>query len=355
MPVGIMGSVGHSRAFAAFAAAGVIGAAAHPILVGPLYWSALRVLTGLAVAGCYTVVEAWLNSKATNETRARTFGVYRVVGLVASLLSQIMIGVLEPSSYVSFNILAILCCASLIPLALTTTRQPDTPASPRLRPLKTFRLSPLGALGVMVSGVTMPAFRMVGPIYGQEMGLDTKQIGFFCGIRLVWRRSGSISGRSYRRQGRPPQGADRHLRAGRSGLFCNCFGPVETPGAMMAMAVLFGLTAIPVFSISAAHANDFADAETVVELAASLMFLYGIGAIASPLLASFLIEEYGPGALFALIGAAHVGLLMFGLARMRACPLSDQKTPYLYTPRTSFIIGRLLRKGERSAGSSSDP
>jgi MFS family permease len=124
---------------------------------------------------------------------------------------------------------------------------------------------------------------------------------------------------------------------------------------MMAMAVLFGLTAIPVFSISAAHANDFADAETVVELAASLMFLYGIGAIASPLLASFLIEEYGPGALFALIGAAHVGLLMFGLARMRARPLSDQKTPYLYTPRTSFIIGRLLRKGERSASSSSDP
>jgi hypothetical protein len=74
------------------------------------------------------------------------------------------------------------------------------------------------------------------------------------------------------------------------------------------------------------------------------MFLYAIGAIASPLLASALIEGYGPSAMFAFIAAAHVALVAFGLVRMRARPAPADRTLYVYTPRTSFLIGRLLRR-----------
>ena len=101
-----------------------IGALAHPLILDPLAWAALRVMTGLSVAGCYTVVEAWLQAKVTNQTRGRVLGIYRVVDLGASLIAQLMIGVLEPASYVSYNILAILCCASLLPLMLIRVPAP---------------------------------------------------------------------------------------------------------------------------------------------------------------------------------------------------------------------------------------
>lgn len=54
----LMGSVGHSRAFSAFAATGAIGAIAHPMFIDPTAWAFMRILTGLCVAGCYTVIES---------------------------------------------------------------------------------------------------------------------------------------------------------------------------------------------------------------------------------------------------------------------------------------------------------
>ena len=50
----------------------------------------------------------------------------------------------------------------------------------------------------------------------------------------------------------------------------------------------------------------------------------------------------GLATLFAMIAVGHAVLVVFGLIRMRARP-SHPKTPYVYAPRTSFMIGRLLR------------
>ena len=105
----LLGTVGHSRAFAAFAATGAIGLLAHMLIIDPTAWAVMRIATGLCVAGCYTVIEAWLQAKVTNQTRGRTMGAYRAVDMGASLASQLMISVLTPASYVSSNILALLC------------------------------------------------------------------------------------------------------------------------------------------------------------------------------------------------------------------------------------------------------
>ena len=108
----LMGTIGHSRAFAAFTAAGAIGLLAHMLVIDAYAWALMRVASGLCVAGCYTVIEAWLQAKLTNETRGRAMGTYRVVDMGASLVAQMLISVLEPASYVSYNLLALLCCAA---------------------------------------------------------------------------------------------------------------------------------------------------------------------------------------------------------------------------------------------------
>ncbi len=337
----LMGSVGHSRAFAAFTATGAIGLLTHMIIVDPMAWAVMRVATGLCVAGCYTVVEAWLNAKVTNETRGRTMGVYRVVDMGASLAAQLLIGVLEPAAYVSYNLLAIFCCAALLPLTLTTAKQPETPDAPRLRPKLAAQRSPLAAAGVVVAGLSSASFRMVGPIYGQEVGLSAGQIAWFLAAFVL---GGAIA--------QYPAGwlADKFDRRWvliwlSAASMASCAITVMASGVgtagIMLTAGLFGLTSFPIYSVAAAHAHDFADASERVELSAALMFYFALGAIAAPFTASALIDAYGPSGLFLMIGAGHGALILFGLLRMRARASPSDKTRYVYAPRTSFLIGRL--------------
>ncbi len=340
----LMGEVGHSRAFAALTAAGTIGILGHMMVVNPYAWALMRVASGIAVAGCYTIIEAWLQAKVTNETRGRAMGTYRVVDIVGSLGAQLMIGVLEPASYLSYNILALLCCAALFPLTLSRAEAPAIPDAPRLRPSLAWSRSPLAAAGVVVSGITGAAFRMVGPVYGVEVGLRADQIALFLAAYVLGGALAQI-----------PIGwlADKYDRrtvliwisaAGITACATTVLAEGAGATAIFLAAGFFGLVTLPVYSISTAHAHDFASQAERVELSAALMFLYAVGAIASPLAASLLIESYGPASMFAMIALAHLALIIFGLIRARARPAPDTRTPYTYEPRTSFLIGRLLRR-----------
>lgn len=338
----LMGDVGHSRAFAAFTAAGTIGVLSHMLIVDPYAWMAMRVLSGLCIAGCYTVVESWLQAKVTNDTRGRAMGVYRFVDIGASLGAQLMISVLAPASYVSYNILALICCAALVPLVLTRVEQPAIPRAPRLRPSLAWQRSPLAAAGVLSAGLTAAAFRMVGPVYGIEIGLTVDDIALFLAAFVL---GGVLS--------QYPAGwiADRYDRrhvliafsviAVLSCAVMAAFSHIGTAAAFLT-AGFFGLATFPIYSVAAAHAHDFATDEERVELSAALMFLYALGAIASPWTVSALIEIYGPEAMFAFVSVAHILLVVFGLVRMHASRSAPQRTRYVYAPRTSFLIGRLL-------------
>lgn len=340
----LMGSVGHSRAFAAFTATGAIGLLAHMLVLDAYAWTAMRVASGLCVAGCYTVIEAWLQAKVTNETRGRAMGVYRIVDMTGSLGAQMLVGVLAPASYVSYNLLAILCCAALLPIVLSTVKQPDTPSQPRLRPRLAIARSPLAVAGVVVAALSSASFRMVGPIYGQEVGLSAGQIAWFLSAFVL---GGAVA--------QLPVGwlADKFDRRwvliwlsvaamGSCGVTIFATG-LDATGVYLT-AGLFGLTTFPIYSVAAAHAHDFASSEERVELSAALMFWFAVGAIFAPYVASVLIENFGPSALFAMISVGHGALVLFGLVRMRARPTATSRTAYVYAPRTSFIIGRLLRK-----------
>ncbi len=344
----LMGSVGHSRAFAAFTAAGTLSLISHMLVIDPWAWALMRVAMGLCIAGCYTVLEAWLQAKVTNATRGRAMGTYRLVDMGASLVAQMLISVLEPASYVSYNLLAMLCCAALLPITLTRAEQPQTPSAPRLRPGLAIACSPLAAAAVVVAALSSATFRMVGPLYGQQVGLATTQIAWFLAAFVL---GGAIA--------QFPVGwlADkydrRHVLVWLSiAAIISCvvtawLGALSAEGVLLT-AFFFGLTSFPIYSVAVAHANDFATSDQRVELSAALMFFYALGAIAAPLIASGLIEAFGPSAMFVMIAVGHVMLVIFSIMRMRTRPGAASRTRYVWSPRTSFIIGRLT-KGSRDA------
>ena len=340
----VMGAVGHSRAFAAFAAAGVIGLIAHMLIINPYAWALMRIASGLCIAGCYTVLESWLQAKVTNETRGRAMGTYRVVDNLAALIAQLLISFLKPADYVSYNFLALVCCASLLPLTLTKIKPPETPKALKLRPKLALFRSPLAVAGVLVAAVSAAAFRMVGPIYGAQVGLEVEQIAYFLSAYVF---GGALA--------QYPIGwfADKYDRrwvliwlsiaAIASSLISTSMSDNNTLGIFL-IAFGFGFTTFPIYSVAAAHAHDFASLDERVELSASLLFYYALGAIAAPLFASFLMDRFGPNAMFVLIAVAHLLLVIFGVARMKVRPTVSERTPYIYMPRTSFLIGRLLKR-----------
>lgn len=351
----VMGSVGHSRAFAAFTAAGAIGLMAHMLVTDPYAWSVMRVATGFSIAGCYTVIEAWLQARISNDVRARAMGVYRVVDMSGSLVAQMMIAVLEPASYISYNILAILCSAALLPLTLTRLPQPETPAAPRLRPKLALEKSPLAVAGVIVAAVSLASFRMVGPVYGQEVGLSAGQIAWFLSAFVL---GGALAQFPV---GWIADSFDRRwvltwlsLASVVSSALTVAAQDLGT-AAIMSAAFVFGLTTFPIFSVASAHAHDFAESSERVELSAALMFVYALGAIAAPWLTSLLIELAGPPAMFTMIGVVHLLLAATGFARMMARPSPGRRTRYVYAPRTTFLIGRLLRRQREENGARRAP
>ena len=191
---------------------------------------------------------------------------------------------------------------------------------------------------------------MVGPVYGQEVGLSTSQIAYFLSAFVL---GGALA--------QYPMGwlADKYDRrwvliwlsvaAIASSAITIFSANLGTTGVLLT-AGLFGLTTFPIYSVAAAHAHDFASDDERVELSAALMFYYALGAIAAPFIASWLIDAFGPSALFLLIAAGHVLLVVFGLTRMRARPTPSERTRYTYSPRTSFTIGRLIGKDRKPKG-----
>lgn len=342
----LIGTIGHARSFAVFAALGALSLIAHPLWIFAPFWAMLRILSGMCIAGGYTVIEAWFSAKLTNNIRGRMMSIYRIVDISASSLGQLMIGFLAPAAYFSYNLLAIIACACLLPLLLTRVHQPAVLTPPRLRPLQTFLSSPLGVASVIVSGVTSASLRTVVPVYGVEIGLSSIQIGYFLFMALL---GGALA--------QFPVGwlADkfdrRYLLIALSlASFFVCSGIIwvsaEEILRLYLFSFLFGAVTIPIFSVAAAHANDFVDPDEYVALNASLMLFFSIGAIFSPLIASGLMQYFGPSSLFTFISLAHISLIIFGLIRMRVRPTRMVRTAYLYIPRTSVFIGRLLGRND---------
>lgn len=342
---------GHSRAFAVMAGAAVISIIAHPLIPDAMFWTAIRVLSGFSVAGCYTLIESWLQAKITNDIRGRVFSIYRLVDMSGQIMANAIIATLTPASYVSYNLIAIIMCLAILPLALTQSKEPELPERVSYQPFFAIRISPLAGLGVVVAGLSTATFGSVGPIYAIAVGLDLSQIALFLVVSTIGGMASQL-----------PAGilADKISRRTvllvfsimASALCLLMMLPVADINIggvplVYVMSFLFGFTTFPIYSICAAHASDFVNQDRMITLSASLIFLYASGAIVSPLFAGMIIERYGASMMFSMIAAAHILLMIFTIYRNFIRPV-EQRRRYAYVPRTSMFIASILRpKRER--------
>jgi len=331
--------VGHIRAFAAFAAVTAAAAIAHGIIIDPWAWTLLRIITGTCMVGLYMVIESWLNAMASNEQRGRFFAVYTIITLLAMALGQYLILVDDIGGYRLFSLTALLVALAVVPVALTRILQPATVSTHSIGLRHLYRESPLGVSGALISGINNGAFWGLGALFAQRIGMDETGIALYMsltiigGVLLQW-PIGQLSDRFDR----------RHVLAVVSlttaAIAVAAYTVVEQSHAVLiAISIGYGGCAFALYGLSVAHVNDHLDAEHVLEASRSLLLIYGAGAVLGPTIASYVMQQAGPGSLMLFFASTLLLLGLLALYRLRVGRTIPTEEQMDYAPmvRTSPV------------------
>lgn len=311
---------GHIRAFTAFMAIAIVVALAYPIVVADWVWIPLRAVIGFSFAGLYAVIEAWVNARADNANRGRIYAIYQVVHFAGSAAGQQALALTAATSFTLFSASAALFALALLPLSVTRADPPPEPTSVRLNLRWLARIAPVAAVGSFAIGAANGSYWSLAPVYGVLIGLNPAQVA---GLMTATILGSAVAVYPI---GRLSDQFDRRMVM----VVFATFGAVTeaalalagAPSHLMLYGLMFalGATTMTLYTLATGHANDRAGKEHGVEIAAGLLFLYCVGAIVFPLVVSWLMQRFGPAALFAHNACVHAALVLFAVWRMSVKP-----------------------------------
>ena len=344
--VRILQAVGHIRAFSALAAMAASATLIMAVIIDVPTWTAARFLSGFCFAGLFTVMESWLNSGVANADRARVLALYRIIDLGAVTGAQFLIPIIGPDGFPIFVVMAIMITMSLVPVSLGDRSNPAAPDDVKLDLRRAWEISPIAAIGCIAIGVTNSAFRTLSPVYAQSIGMSVADVATFVSVSiiggaLIQYPLGYASDRSDRRTVLLVTTVLAMTAAAALGFLQSSDRMVN-----FVLVFIFGAFAMPLFSLSAAHANDRAGKNEYVMLNAALMLFYSFGAIGGPFAAAMVMQWFGPPTLFWFSVVIYAIFIVLIAYRMRARPPVPNETRGRFTAllRTSTIFARLAQK-----------
>lgn len=340
----ILRSIGHIRTFAAMAAITAAASLAMSLIVAPPFWFLMRFIIGICVASLFAAIESWINSMVTNSNRARTLSVYRLVDLFSVTAVQYLVPAFGVEGPTIFSLVCTAITLSIVPIALADRSSPAAPHAIRFELKTVWNISPLAVVGVVCVGLSMAAFRNIGPIYASEIGMTVTGIANFMSAGIV---GGVVLQYPL---GLYSDKLDRRLvillttiGAATTSVFLAFFAGTDA-WMNIAGVFLFGAFALPLYSLCSAHGNDFAKDGQHALVSAGLLFYWSIGATAGPLLASILLDLFGPRSFFIYTAAIQIAFTAYTMRRMMArpaVPAGERRHRFRTLLRTSAWFSRL--------------
>lgn len=313
---GIIARVGYIRAFAAFVSGAVVLTLVYPQAVQPAAWVGLRYGIGFLFSGFYAVIEAWLSDKSDNANRGRVYATYQVVSYGATAAGQELLALVAPGSGALFSIAAGLFALAMLPMAFTQAEPPPTPRTVSLRLPWLWRTAPVAAVASFAIGCANGSFWALAPVYGLSLGFDPGQVAGFMtavilGTALALYPVGRLSDRVDRR-------VVMVVFAGSGALaeLALALGSTLSYGLVSALGFAVGATTMVLYMLAVSHANDRSGPDHAVAVSSGMLFLYCVGAIVAPVLASALMTRWGPTALFVQNATTHAALAGFTVWRV---------------------------------------
>ena len=313
----LISRVGHIRIFAACASVATLCALLHSIWSVPLVWGVLRVLIGFTNATFFMTMETWLSESSTSENRATVFGSYQFVTYFGLALGQLMLNFAEPQDPILYIYVAMLFCLCMIPVLMSRSGGPRI-NEPESMPLKTlYRTSPLGVVGIMISGICLGAFYNMSSVYGADVGMTKSQIATFMSATMV---GGFLL--------QFPVGKLADIFDRRTVLVMTllvaCLAAMILPimAAQGEMIITIGCAVILsgalacVYPIALADAFDRLKPSEMVAASGKLILAYATGGAIGPYTSSIVMKQMGADALFGYLIVASLILVAFVMYRM---------------------------------------
>jgi len=327
--------VGHVRTFSVCAGLCAAATLIQSIWVSEPSWIVTRALFGFAAANIYMTLESWLNDRARNETRGLIFSSYLGVNFAGLVIGQLLFATARPESFVLFSMACVFYALCLIPVGLTDLKQPAPAPVPVLRPLKLFRISPVGVAGCIAVGLANNAVWSMAPVYAQQQGLSSGGVALFMvaftlGGMLVQVPVGRLSDHMDRRW----VIAATCLLAAAAGIAIALFGGHQKSLMLMTIGG-FGVLMLPLYGLSVAHANDRIPRRDFVESSATLLLINAIASVIGPTFAAAVMQHFGAPSLFLFTASVHMVMLIFTLVRLRQSKAAASHEPFAPLPLES--------------------
>jgi len=338
--------VGHIRVFAALAAIASAATLALVLIVDPYVWIVIRFATGFCFSGLFTVMESWLAASSKNTDRARVLSVYRLVDMVSNAGAQFLLPAFGVLGFELFAIIAILFAVSLVPISLADRSSPKPPKVFKFDLGTVWRISPLACAGCVTLGMTNSAFRLIGPLYAEAMGLDVAGVALFLSAGIIGGAAlqfplGYLSDLLDRRW--------MIILATLGAMLAGLLLSTAEPGNQIliyAGSFMFGAFALPLYSLSIAHANDQAEPDQYLLVAAGLIFFFALGATCGPLIASLVLDTFGAPAFFAYTSSVHAILILVTFMRMVIRPevVDKGRSSFAFLLNSSPVFVRMATR-----------
>lgn len=319
--------VGHVRVFAAMTALASASPLLHGMWINLPSWILLRFVSGFCFAALYVVIESWLNETATNQNRGSVFSAYVLINMTMLGVGQQMLLLDDPALLTLFALSSVLVSLAALPVVLSTAPSPREVQTVELDLPRLYRTSPAGMLGSLATGLANGSFWSLAPVFTMSWSSDVALTAWFMTAAVIggavnqW-PLGALSDRIDRRYVMAICAA---FAVAVSVCFL-AFGEALTPASIVLLGGLWGAAAFPLYSISVAHSNDHAAQDEFVVVSSGLLLMYGIGAVAGPLLASGMMQALGAPGLYAFTGGIHMVLLVYlFVRRYRRSPAAEEE------------------------------
>ncbi|MGR3480489.1 MFS transporter [Salipiger marinus] len=322
--------VGHVRVFAALGSFMSAALIALPLLAEPWAWTVLRVLVGFCMSGIYVSAESWLNAAATNQTRGKLLSAYMIAQTLGIIGAQGLLTLGDPATSVLFICASILVSVSFAPILLSVAVVPVVEVARPMPLRRLFQGSPLGTVGIFLLGSVYATQSGMGAVFGTQIGLSASQIALFiamlfAGALVLQYPIGWLSDRMDRRRlifGLAVLGAASCAMGGvtGSGLW-----------PLMTAAFLAGGVTTPLYALLLAYTNDSLPAADMPAASGGLVFTFGLGAIAGPLVTGWAMQRLAPQAFWLVLAVTFMGIALYALYRMtqRAVASAEDTDSYL--------------------------
>ncbi|MBQ8436166.1 MAG: MFS transporter, partial [Alphaproteobacteria bacterium] len=316
----IINRVGHIRAFSTYISIFSAIALLHYFSQAPFYWAILRMTAGYCMGSAFMCLESWLNTRANNNNRGLLMSLYMVTSYLGASSGQLLLNIPDANGITIYIVVSVIFSFALVPVSLTALPSPAIEVHKSMSLSRLYKISPIGVVGCMCSGIFVGTFYSLGAIYATQIGLDVKMTSLFMffgvlGGLLIQFPLGRLSDKMDRRF---------VIMWVASILFFIAPWVHFWLGSNIIMlafcAIMLGAGTFIIYPISVSHVNDLIDDEDRVNASGMMIMLQSIGMICGPIVISYFMGIFGPIAFALAYSITAAGFVVFALKHISFKP-----------------------------------